>query len=320
MLLSLILPVYNVEAYLKNCLESCLRQDLPTSEYEIIVVVDGSPDHSLDVAKEIQRRNHNIRIIQRENGGLSAARNTGLSEAQGEYVWFIDSDDYIQENVLGDIVRVLQKEKLDCLWLNWQDVDEKGMIIPIFAPHCFHESRFVMSGKDFMSEVLSNYLYAWSFVYRRSFLLEHSLSFSEGMYYEDADFAFRSLPLVNRIQQYAQVCYNYLQREDSIVHKTSMRKLEDISKNCVTATNALKTCEPRLKRFYEICFTSYYMLFVKEVMKSGDKDYSDFLIKQTRLHSFGKVYLFGNIKTKMIGLMYNLFGVKVTCRIIKLLL
>lgn len=314
MLISLILPVYNVEAYLGNCIESCLNQDLPKSEYEIIVVIDGSPDRSIDVVKCYQKGNDNIRIITRENGGLSAARNSGLMEANGDYVWFIDSDDYIKPNVLNDIVKRLESNQLDCLWLDWQDIDEKGCAIAPFAPHFYHDDKNVMSGNAFMAKVLSNYLYAWTFVYRRSFLLERGLLFTEGMFYEDTDFAFRSLPLIQRIQRYGCVCYNYLQRESSIVHNTNMRKLEDISKNCVSASKSLKTCDASLKRFYEICFTSYYMLFVKEVLKSRDKDYIWFLIEQTEKNSFGKVCLFGNLKTKIIGLLYNLFGIKLCCK------
>lgn len=320
MLLSLILPVYNVEAYLGRCIESCLRQNLPKSEYEIIVVIDGSPDHSEDVAKKFQKTTDNIRIINKVNGGLSAARNTGLKTALGEFVWFIDSDDYIEENVLLDITEQLKTNRLDCLWLDWQEVDERGDIIPPFAPHYYREDRDVMSGNVFMSKVLSNYLFAWTFVYRRSFLLEHDLLFAEGMFYEDTDFAFRSLPLVQRIQQIGRVCYNYLQRDGSIVHNTNMRKLEDISKNCVSATIAMKECEPSQKRFYKMCFTSFYLLFLKEVLKSKNREYAEYLIAQTRHNGFGKVYMFGNIKTKLIGFLYNILGVKATYKILNSLI
>ena len=113
MLLSIILPVYNVEAYLGRCINSCLCQDLPKDNYEIIVVIDGSPDNSIEVARRFQSDNDNVKIVVRENGGLSAARNTGLEAASGDYVWFIDSDDYIEENILGDIVRNLQSNQLD---------------------------------------------------------------------------------------------------------------------------------------------------------------------------------------------------------------
>lgn len=320
MILSLVLPVYNVEAYLGKCLDSCLHQNLPKSEYEIIVVIDGSPDHSIDVAKKYRETNGNIKIVSRVNGGLSAARNTGLKAASGDFVWFIDSDDYIEENILGGIVGQLKENCLDCLWIDWQEVTGEAKIIPPFAPHSYSKSKCVYSGKEFMTKILSNYLFAWSFIYRRSFLLNNALTFTEGMYYEDTDFAFRSLPLLRRIQQYGNICYNYLQRDGSIVHHTNMRKLEDIAKNCVSANGALGDCEPSLKRFYKICFTSYYMLFVKEVLKSNNKEYEEFLITQSIAHGFGKVCLFGNLKTKIIGLLYNLFGVKETCNIMKIVM
>lgn len=315
MLLSLILPVYNVEAFLGKCLDSCLRQDLPKSEYEIIVVIDGSPDNSIEVAKKYQKENDNIKIILRDNGGLSAARNTGLAAAVGDFVWFIDSDDYIKENILADIASRLIDNQLDSLWLDWQNVDEDGNVLPPFAPHIYHRNLDVMSGKKFMANVLSNYLYAWSFIFRRSFVNENNLLFTEGMFYEDTDFAFRSLPVVQRIQFYDKVCYNYLQRQGSIVHYMNKRKLEDICKNCISATKALHVCDKSLKRFYQVCFTSYYMLFLKEVIKSKNKEYAIFLITQTKKFNFGKVSFWGNVKTKVIGIMYNILGVSMCVKI-----
>lgn len=320
MLLSIVLPVYNVEAYLPKCIESCENQDLSKSDYEVIIVIDGSPDHSIDVAKQYQLSFDNIKIVTKKNGGQSSARNTGLEVASGSYVWFVDPDDFIEENILGRIIKKLHDGDLDILWIDWQDIDENGNIISPFAPHAYCDNNTVMKGTEFMSKVLNNYLYAWCFIYRRSFLLEHALRFTEGMYYEDADFAFRSLPLVRRIQRYKKICYNYLQRENSTVHHTDMRKLKDISKNCVTATNALRTCEQSLKRFYQICFTSFYMLFLKEVLKSKNKGYANFLMTETQLYSFGRVSLFGNFKTKLIGMFYNLFGVRATLRILGFLI
>ena len=111
MKISLIIPVYNVEQYLEKCLLSCLDQDLPQSDYEIIVVNDGSPDGSLAIAERIAATATNITVVSQENGGLSAARNTGLEIAKGKYVWFIDSDDTIKKNwkkgLLSGIVNTL---------------------------------------------------------------------------------------------------------------------------------------------------------------------------------------------------------------------
>lgn len=320
MLLSIVLPVYNVEDYLPKCIEKCENQDLQKVDYELIVVIDGSPDNSIEVAKKYQEIYTNIRVVTRENGGLSAARNTGLKTAEGDYVWFVDSDDYINNDILAGIASQLRENNLDALWLDWQDVNEDGTILPAFAPHAYKNCTNTMSGSQFMADVLSNYLYAWSFIYRRTFLLSNNLLFTEGMYYEDTDFAFRSLPLIKRIKKYNKVCYNYLQREGSIVHNTSMRKLEDICKNCVSATKLLKSSEQSIKRFYQVCFTSYYMLFFKEVLKSKNKKFANYLIDETYRNDFGKVSMFGNFKTKLIGAVYNLLGVKISLRIFSLLI
>ena len=320
MLLSIVLPVYNVEEYLPRCIKSCENQDLQKDDYELIVVIDGSPDNSIEVAKKYQEIYTNIRVVTRENGGLSAARNTGLKAAEGDYVWFVDSDDYINNDILVAIASQLRENNLDALWLDWQDVNEDGEILPAFAPHAYKNCTNIMSGSQFMADVLSNYLYAWSFIYRRTFLLSNNLLFTEGMYYEDTDFAFRSLPLIKRIKRYNKVCYNYLQREGSIVHNTSMRKLEDICKNCVSATKLLKSSEQSIKRFYQVCFTSYYMLFFKEVLKSKNKDFANYLIDETHRYNFGKVSMYGNFKTKLIGAAYNLLGVNISLRIFSLLI
>lgn len=100
MKLSIIIPTYNVQDYLERCISSCLNQNIDINSYEIIVVNDGSQDKSLSIAQKLAAVYNNISIISQSNAGLSAARNKGLSLAQGEYVWFIDADDAIKTNSL----------------------------------------------------------------------------------------------------------------------------------------------------------------------------------------------------------------------------
>ena len=115
MKLSIIIPVYNVEKYVEKCLRSCAEQDLPSDEYEIIVVNDGTKDSSLEIVERVAKDYSNIAIISQENAGLSAARNKGLSLAKGEYIWFIDSDDWIEKNCLQKIIRKCFEDGLDVL-------------------------------------------------------------------------------------------------------------------------------------------------------------------------------------------------------------
>ena len=119
MILSIIIPMFKVEVFIKTCLESCVKQDLSSVDYEIICVNDGSPDQSAVLAREFADQYSNIKVIDRPNGGLSAARNTGLSLAKGEYVWFVDSDDWIVEDCIGRIVKRLQETQPDMLQIQY---------------------------------------------------------------------------------------------------------------------------------------------------------------------------------------------------------
>lgn len=103
MFLSLIIPVYNAEGYIAECLDSMLNQDLSEQDYEIICVNDGSRDNSLSILKQYAAAHPNIRIIDKENGGVTTARNAGLDAAQGEFIWFVDADDLVKENILAQL-------------------------------------------------------------------------------------------------------------------------------------------------------------------------------------------------------------------------
>ena len=108
--LSVIIPIYNVELYIKRCAESTLNQNLSKDEYEVIFVNDGTKDNSVEVLnKAIDFEKYpNFHIYNKENGGLSSARNFGLDKAHGDYVWFVDSDDWIEPNCLAKIVKKLK--------------------------------------------------------------------------------------------------------------------------------------------------------------------------------------------------------------------
>ena len=108
MKLSIIIPVYNTGGYLSRCLDSCLNQDIPSNEYEIIAVDDGSTDNSLDLLKKYAGAYSNIKVLHQSNKRQGAARNKGLSVAQGEYIWFVDSDDWIVENCLAKVCEICQ--------------------------------------------------------------------------------------------------------------------------------------------------------------------------------------------------------------------
>ena len=123
--LTIVIPVYNVEKYIEKCLLSCVHQDIPSDSYEIIVVNDGTKDNSLRIAESIATTHSNISIVSQQNKGLSAARNTGLKLAKGNYIWFIDSDDWIEDNCLSSICQRLAQD-IDILQIGYSFAYEDG--------------------------------------------------------------------------------------------------------------------------------------------------------------------------------------------------
>ena len=124
--LSIIVPVYNVAAYLRKCVDSLLNQSLSTSDYEIILVDDGSSDGSGSIADEYASRFNNVRVLHQENRGLSGARNAGILHAEGNYVQFVDSDDYLEPDVLPKLIQRMDDDDLDVLRFNYRNVNENG--------------------------------------------------------------------------------------------------------------------------------------------------------------------------------------------------
>ena len=126
--LSIILPVYNVEPFLPTCLDSLLAQDIDPSEYEIICVNDGSTDGSETIIRQYQEEHNNIKLISVPNGGVSRARNIGLAASTGEFVWFIDPDDFIRPNCLGFILSSVEKENADLCNIHFVAVEESSAL------------------------------------------------------------------------------------------------------------------------------------------------------------------------------------------------
>lgn len=195
-ILSIIVPVYNVEPYLERCLQSCLHQDIPQDDYEIIVVNDGSTDGSLAVAEKMADGNGNIKVYSKGNGGASTARNLGLKKASGRYVMFVDSDDYLFENVLGGLVQLCEKNNLDVLCF-WTCFDYRKKI-------CDTEHQPFREGKIFTGEyVLLHGLKidsVWQFLFNSELLKKRNSHYKEGIACsEDVLFIMELFPFVNSI-------------------------------------------------------------------------------------------------------------------------
>ena len=222
--LSIIVPVYNVEKYLRKCVDSLLAQDLLPGEYEIILVDDGSPDRCAEICDNYAAAHPNIKVIHRENGGLSAARNSGIDIAQGKYLQFVDSDDFIQPNVLKSLLQKIEDEQLDILRFNYQNVNEKYEVFEpnkVSKPFVDYRDE-VCDGLTFLNERLGYACYACQFIIRRELLV--NCHFKEGIYFEDTEWTPRIMLKANRVTSTDFMIYNYLVRSGSITKSIDEKK------------------------------------------------------------------------------------------------
>lgn len=246
MRLSFIVPIYNVEPYLRKCVDSLLHQDYPANQYEIILVDDGSTDGSGELA-DLLASSPNIRVIHQKNRGLSGARNTGIAAALGEYICFVDSDDYWEENVLGGLMAQIERDKLDVLRFRWQNVKDDGKV---FAPYkdmtdMNNYSSVPISGLRFLNERMGTRCYAVQFIIKRSLLIDNESSresclFTEGILFEDTEWVPRMLPRAKRVASTEQIVYNYLWRENGITNSKNEAKLRKELDNKLTLIGKLK--------------------------------------------------------------------------------
>ena len=236
MKLSIIVPIYGVEQYLRKCVDSLLNQDIPSSEYEIILVDDGSPDKCPQICDEYARRVNseeervnNIKVIHRKNGGLSAARNSGIEAAQGEYIMFVDSDDYIEPNVLKGLLAQVERDNLDVLRYRLQYVNPQYEVYIPYKKDPFlgnDYSEVPVEGVSFLNSRMNTQCYAWQFILKRE-LLDGCL-FTPGIYFEDTDWTPRLLCKAQHVASTNTVVYNYLMREGSITNAVNRSKQKKV--------------------------------------------------------------------------------------------
>ena len=204
--ISVIVPVYNVEEYLSTCLDSLLDQGLSEQEYEIILINDGSKDGSLDICNLYAKAHSNIHVYSQENQGVSMARNLGLSKARGEWVMFVDSDDYLCKESLRYLLSNFCKDEYDGIRF-WVRIQSDAKI----------DKSYSCQGKEYYSDLGYNYIkvfgldtFCISFLYRRSFLESQGMQFLPFKMGEDFFFASKFLLSNPRICSTSSIVYQYL--------------------------------------------------------------------------------------------------------------
>lgn len=225
MKLSIIIPAYNIDGYIEKCVNSCLQQDMDSADYEIIIVNDGSTDRSRQVAEDLASQHGSVRVINKENGGLSTARNAGLDAAKGDYVWMIDGDDYIEANCLNRLVSRAYQDVLYVLCFNSKHVYSDGRQCNQYT--ICKNIGHIYSGPDYICNIDISYS-ACLALYRRDYLNSNNLRFIPGNLHEDLEFTPRALCLARRIAYIDEYPYYYVQHQGSIMNsKRNARRCRD---------------------------------------------------------------------------------------------
>lgn len=226
MLLSIIIPIYKTEPYIKQCLLSISASNADSASFEIIVVNDGTPDNSMLVVNEFARKYPNIHIINQENQGLSCARNAGLEIAKGKYVWFVDSDDSLTDNGLTQVIEILNDTDADILGFDMVMVRERDnscQLLPITNyPDLYGKA---LGKEDIMGKI--QVAPSQRFVFRREFLSLYNLEFYPGIIHEDMEFDVKAFYFAANIRLMRISAYRYLRREaGNILSSLDMRSVK----------------------------------------------------------------------------------------------
>lgn len=280
MKISVIVPIYNVEKYLRQCLDSVIAQTF--SDWEMILVDDGSTDRSGIIADEYAAEDDRIAVIHQENAGLSAARNAGIDVACGEYIYFLDSDDYIVENTFEILYNTANNTGVELLvfnGMNFSEDDDGRFIKRELLIEEFKSWKQIITGRELFCRMLEENSLLMCCVYlqivRRDSLLRSGIRFKEGMLHEDNLYSFRLFMEMKSSMVIDRELYMRRIRKDSITGSpvtiknldgcsTVYNEITELSHN-LELTNNLKTYINRyLRVFFMIIAQNYYRLDRKE--------------------------------------------------------
>lgn len=233
-MISIIVPAYNLENYIGATLNSLLGQT--DTDFEIIFVNDGSEDNTSGIAKKLLASNTAIasKVMDKVNGGVSSARNMGIREAKGEYLYFLDGDDYISEHFISEIKANIQKKACDVIAWGFDHVNEDQST----AYHYFDSYRFDQSsltGIETLKKILKKELWVWtgSAVFRKTLIMENAILYSEGCSNgEDQEFIFKAISMAREVCFVPEVLSFYVQRKGSISNTFNLKRFD--------ATNSIK--------------------------------------------------------------------------------
>lgn len=218
--LSVIIPVYNTEAYLEEALNSILVQDY--SNFEIIAINDGSQDCSGQILEMYKEKDPRVHVYHRENSGLSATRNFGLSQASGSYVYFFDSDDILLQGAFTHLMKLLKSVGGELIAFSGRYINDKGDAVSTEKTLKKTEITEPVPGEELLVKLMQSEIYSpvvSMYIYRKSFLHNNQLTFQEGYIHEDEFYTIKALSIADRALSVSDVFYEHRIRNGSIMKK-----------------------------------------------------------------------------------------------------
>lgn len=265
---SVIVPIYNVEKYIEECLLSLLNQTL--RDIEIICVNDGTPDDSMRIVKKYKKQDKRIKIINQKNMGIGAARNRGLQVAQGEYIYFLDSDDWLDKGGLKKLYEVAVSKKLDVLYFNGETIYESEQIKKEFPQYEGYYQRNIkckriMDGQSMFKQMYTNGAFRSSTIvqfFKKSFLEDNKILFPVGIIHEDEEFSLKAIIYANRTYHINKDFYKRRIRDNSV-----MTRPDKIIRSSYGYYHTLKEILPLLEIIREEDNRKYFERYLNNMRK-----------------------------------------------------
>lgn len=315
---SIVIPVYNVKNYLSECVNSILSQTY--GDYEIILVDDGSTDGSSILCDEFQNQDRRIKTVHKENGGLSSARNCGIRYAKGDYILFLDSDDFWNDkNALSEIAKISNLNVgLVCFgyreYVDGQGDNGVGIEFTGF-------NQQFTDRESVLIEMLSKGIYVSSAcckAIKRSLIIENELFFMEGITSEDVDWSARLLKCINSVAVYPESFYCYRQRKSSIVHNIKYENVEVLTDNIIRCVELGEDIpEGRTKEIYFNYVSYQFITFLKLTLLCEDDSRTAGLRKKMKQYRWLLKYHL-NKKVRIVYLANKIFGYNMIFRLLKI--
>ena len=308
--LSIIVPVYNVENYVRDCFNSIFRQKLNDDDFEVIIINDGTEDNSMTVIADIISQHHNIIIVNQENQGSSVAWNKGIAIANGEYILLVDADDLLIERRLKLLLEKAIETKADIVVPEFIEVDDEEIteskvahLTALHQPLSFQRT----TGKEmFLLDLHPSECFVWRKLYKKKFLIQNHLSFVPGIHFQDIPFTNECYIVAGKCFKASQLFYIYRKKKGHVTHDFRFNK------SCENTIAIAKTWELISRyqltgvikeKLQENVFTNFTNFSIRTSLLSKDFNEREFVFKRLRENA-PDLFFTNNVKQKIISFLF----------------